>query len=127
MNPEVSDIPAAVVDFYQALDRVKRLQTNDFRGILRVMSRKPVIIRLLDAPLHEFLPPYDELLTDLATLRATGASHEDLAEREEFLNRVDSSTRVEPHAGPSRLPPGTVLPGDIPHAGGGHHHGRRAA
>ena len=99
MNPEVSDIPAAVVDFYQALDRVKRLQTNDFRGILRVMSRKPVIIRLLDAPLHEFLPPYDELLTDLATLRATGASHEDLAEREEFLNRVDSLRESNPMLG----------------------------
>ena len=99
MNPEVSDIPAAVVDFYQALDRVKLLQTNDFRGILRVMSRKPVIIRLLDAPLHEFLPPYEELLTELATLRATGASHEDLAEREEFLNRVDSLRESNPMLG----------------------------
>ena len=52
MNPEVSDIPSEVVDFYQALERVKRLQTNDFRGILRAMSRRPVIIRLLDAPLQ---------------------------------------------------------------------------
>ena len=99
MNPEVSDIPAAVVDFYQALDRVKRLQTNDFRGILRVMSRKPVIIRLLDAPLHEFLPPYDELLTELATLRATGADAELIAEKEEFLNRVDSLRESNPMLG----------------------------
>ena len=99
MNPEVSDIPAAVVDFYQALDRVKRLQTNDFRGILRVMSRKPVIIRLLDAPLHEFLPPYDELLTELATLRATGADTELIAEKEEFLNRVDSLRESNPMLG----------------------------
>ena len=99
MNPEVSDIPAAVVDFYQALDRVKRLQTNDFRGILRVMSGKPVIIRLLDAPLHEFLPPYDELLTELATLRATGADADVIAEKEEFLNRVDSLRESNPMLG----------------------------
>ena len=99
MNPEVSDIPAAVVDFYQALDRVKRLQTNDFRGILRVMSRKPVIIRLLDAPLHEFLPPYDELLTELATLRATGADVDVVAEKEEFLSRVDSLRESNPMLG----------------------------
>ncbi len=99
MNPEVSDIPTAVVDFYQALDRVKRLQTNDFRGILRVMSRRPVIIRLLDAPLHEFLPPYDELLTELATLRATGAPSEIIAEKESFLHRVDSLRETNPMLG----------------------------
>ena len=99
MNPEVSDIPAGVVDFYQALDRVKRLQTNDFRGILRVMSRKPVIIRLLDAPLHEFLPLYDELLVELATLRATGADADVIAEKEEFLNRVDSLRESNPMLG----------------------------
>ena len=99
MNPEVSDIPSAVVQFYQALDRVKLLQTNDFRGILRAMSRRPVIIRLLDAPLHEFLPPYDELLTELATLRATGSSHEVLAEKEAFLQRVDSLRETNPMLG----------------------------
>ena len=99
MNPEVSDIPAAVVDFYQALDRVRRLQTNDFRGILRVMSGKPVIIRLLDAPLHEFLPPYDELLIELATLRATGAPAEAVAEKEAFLQRVDSLREANPMLG----------------------------
>ena len=112
MNPEVSDIPAGVVDFYQALDRVKRLQTNDFRGILRVMSRRPVIIRLLDAPLHEFLPPYDELLTELATLRARHEMSEErphpnplpegegiIAEKEAFLNRVDSLRESNPMLG----------------------------
>ena len=99
MNPEVSDIPSEVVDFYQALERVKRLQTNDFRGILRVMSRKPVIIRLLDAPLHEFLPPFDELLTELATLRATGADADVLAEKEAFLQQVESLRETNPMLG----------------------------
>ena len=99
MNPEVSDIPSEVVDFYQALDRVKLLQTNDFRGILRVMSRKPVIVRLLDAPLHEFLPPFEELLTELATLRATGADAGVLAEKEAFLQRVGLLRETNPMLG----------------------------
>ena len=99
MNPEVSDIPSEVVDFYQALDRVKRLQTNDFRGILRAMSRRPVIIRLLDAPLHEFLPPYDELLTELATLRATGGDADAIGEKEAFLQRVESLRETNPMLG----------------------------
>ncbi len=112
MNPEAADIPAEVVDFYQALERVKLLQTNDFRGILRAMSRRPVIIRLLDAPLHEFLPPYDELLTELATLRAQhemggGRPHPDhlpegeriLAEKEAFLHQVDSLRESNPMLG----------------------------
>ncbi len=99
MNPEVSDIPAEVVNFYQALDRVKLLQTNDFRGILRVMSRRPVIIRLLDAPLHEFLPPYDELLTEMATLRAKGEASEELSAKEAFLQRVDSLRESNPMLG----------------------------
>ena len=99
MNPDVADIPSAVIQFYQALDRVKLLQTNDFRGILRVMSRKPVIIRLLDAPLHEFLPPYEELLIELTTLRATGAPADTLAEKEAFLQRVDSLRETNPMLG----------------------------
>ena len=102
---------------------MKLLQTNDFRGILRVMSRKPVIIRLLDAPLHEFLPPYDELLVELATLRATGASHEDVAEKEAFLQRVESLREANPMLGHRGCRLGTVVPGHLPDAGGSDHHG----
>lgn len=40
----------------QALARLRLLQTEDFKAIFRVMKGKPVIIRLLDLPLHEFLP-----------------------------------------------------------------------
>ena len=99
VNLEAPGIPEPVVRFHEALDRVRRLQINDFRGILRVMSRRPVIIRLLDAPLHEFLPPYDELLIELATLRAKGAPAETLAEKEAFLQRVDSLRETNPMLG----------------------------
>mgnify|MGYP003322074931 FL=1 len=74
--------PEAVKDFYDALDQVKQLQTGDFGGILRVMGSRPVIIRLLDAPLHEFLPPYEALLSELLELRHSGAPQAAIEERE---------------------------------------------
>ena len=108
VNLEEPGIPEGVIRFHEALGRVRRLQTNDFRGILRVMSHRPVIIRLLDAPLHEFLPPYDELLTELATLRGqlsvgpglgAGPAAAELAEKESFLQRVDSLRETNPMLG----------------------------
>ncbi|PKB77883.1 MAG: pyruvate, phosphate dikinase [SAR202 cluster bacterium Io17-Chloro-G9] len=91
--------PAAVSEFYTALDQVRRLQTQDFLNILGVMGRRPVIIRLLDAPLHEFLPNYESLLTELAELRAKGADPEKLQEKEEFLRLVDSLREANPMLG----------------------------
>ncbi len=98
MNPDITDTPEAVTLFYQALDQVLRLQTNDFRGILRVMERRPVIIRLLDAPLHEFLPPYDDLFTELVELRH-GAPSRDLEEKEAFVRLVGSLRETNPMLG----------------------------
>ncbi len=50
----------------EALRRLLEMQTDDFAGILRVMNDKPVIIRLLDPPMHEFLPSEEESIADLA-------------------------------------------------------------
>jgi pyruvate,orthophosphate dikinase len=44
----------------RALSKLLPFQTEDFTGILKVMSGKPVVIRLLDPPLHEFLPHHDD-------------------------------------------------------------------
>ena len=93
------DAPQAVKDFYQALYQVRELQTEDFGGILRVMGARPVIIRLLDAPLHEFLPPYEALLIELIELRHDGASPADLEEKETFLHLVDSLRESNPMLG----------------------------
>src|SRR5207253_5859152 len=43
-----------------ALDRLLRMQQSDFGGIFEAMAGLPVTIRLLDPPLHEFLPPLEE-------------------------------------------------------------------
>jgi pyruvate,orthophosphate dikinase len=50
----------------KALNKILPLQRNDFIGIFRIMDGLPVTIRLLDPPLHEFLPREEELIKDLA-------------------------------------------------------------
>ncbi|MEP6681157.1 MAG: putative PEP-binding protein, partial [Chloroflexota bacterium] len=52
-----------------ALAELERLQTDDFAGLFRAMDGLPVVIRLIDPPLHEFLPSYDELLEEVTRLR----------------------------------------------------------
>ncbi len=51
-----------------SLEKLGRLQKEDFTGILRVMQGLPVIIRLIDPPLHEFLPKYETLLVEVTKL-----------------------------------------------------------
>jgi pyruvate,orthophosphate dikinase len=52
-----------------ALDKLLPMQRSDFKAILEVMAPKPVTIRLLDPPIHEFLPTEQQLLIDLEELR----------------------------------------------------------
>ncbi|MFH1140999.1 MAG: putative PEP-binding protein, partial [Chloroflexota bacterium] len=60
---------------------------------------KPVIIRLLDPPLHEFLPRYEELLQEVLELRIRGGDPETLQEKEEDLALVESLREVNPMLG----------------------------
>ncbi|MDR7520490.1 MAG: pyruvate, phosphate dikinase [Armatimonadota bacterium] len=69
---------AAVRRYESALARLGRLQRRDFEGIFRVMDGLPVIIRLIDPPLHEFLPSYDSLLEETSDLRGRIAALEAL-------------------------------------------------
>jgi pyruvate,orthophosphate dikinase len=82
-----------------ALDKLLPIQRDDFAGILRAMDGLPVVIRLLDPPLHEFLPDYAELLEEVATLRATGENPEHLEERQALLNKVASLREANPMLG----------------------------
>lgn len=58
----------SVREFHTELAKLEEFQTDDFYGILKAMERLPVVIRLLDAPLHEFLPPLAELMVRERTL-----------------------------------------------------------
>lgn len=82
-----------------ALDKLLPIQKEDFKGILKVMDGLPVIIRLLDPPLHEFLPRYEELLAEVVELRVTGKDPKALAEKEELLRRVEELREANPMLG----------------------------
>jgi pyruvate,orthophosphate dikinase len=61
---------AAVRRYESALAQLLRLQRGDFEGIFKAMDGLPVIIRLIDPPLHEFLPSHETLVEEVAALRA---------------------------------------------------------
>jgi pyruvate,orthophosphate dikinase len=64
-----SDDREAIQVFDSALAELEGLQTDDFAGLFRAMDGLPVVIRLIDPPLHEFLPAHDELLAQVTRLR----------------------------------------------------------
>jgi pyruvate,orthophosphate dikinase len=83
----------------EALEKLLEIQRGDFKGILREMDGLPVIIRLLDPPLHEFLPKYEELLEEVVKLRGDGKKPEELEAKEELLKRVVAMREVNPMMG----------------------------
>ena len=82
-----------------ALAKLLPIQRGDFEGILQAMDGLPVVIRLLDPPLHEFLPDYAELLEEVTTLRITGEDPDRLAERQALLENVASLREANPMLG----------------------------
>ncbi|MDH7473532.1 MAG: pyruvate, phosphate dikinase [Anaerolineae bacterium] len=83
----------------ECLDRLLPFQREDFEGIFRAMDGCPVIIRLIDPPMHEFLPPREELLEEVTRLRCTGENPEELARKEKMLRVVESMWEVNPMLG----------------------------
>jgi pyruvate,orthophosphate dikinase len=61
---------AAVKKYEDALATLLKLQRKDFEGLFKAMDGYPVIIRLIDPPLHEFLPSHDSLLEEVSALKA---------------------------------------------------------
>jgi pyruvate,orthophosphate dikinase len=82
----VSDTPEARAT---ALAKLLPIQRADFVGILKAMHGYPVTIRLLDPPLHEFLPSLEELLVEVTELRVRGGeATPEYAEKSKLLARV---------------------------------------
>jgi pyruvate,orthophosphate dikinase len=71
-----------------ALAKLLPMQREDFKGILKAMQGLPVTIRLLDPPLHEFLPKLEDLVEQVATMRAKGVKGPELEEKERDLQTV---------------------------------------
>ena len=73
-----ADDSAAIDRFDAAMAKLEVLQQGDFEGIFKAMDGLPVVIRLIDPPLHEFLPNLEEQLVKVTRAEATGgASDED--------------------------------------------------
>ncbi len=80
----------------RALDTLRAFQEEDFRGIFEAMAGLPVTIRLLDPPLHEFLPPLVDLAVAVERAEARG---EDAADTRRRLERVRQLHEVNPMLG----------------------------
>lgn len=83
----------------QALAKILPFQRDDFYGILKAMAPYPVTIRLLDPPLHEFLPDRESLLLEIAEMKHNGADSKILFEKEELLKKIHSLAEANPMLG----------------------------
>ncbi|TEU21735.1 MAG: pyruvate, phosphate dikinase [Anaerolineales bacterium] len=93
------------------LDQLLPFQREDFEGIFRAMDGCPVIVRLIDPPMHEFLPPREELIEEVTRLRCTGENPEELAEKEKMLQVVNAMWEVNPMLGLRGCRAGLMYPG----------------
>jgi len=82
-----------------ALKKLLPMQRADFIGLFRAMDGLPVTIRLLDPPLHEFLPKREELMVEIAVLEATKPKSPRLKELKKVLQRVEELHEFNPMLG----------------------------
>ena len=82
-----------------ALKKLLPMQRADFVGLLRVMDGLPVTIRLLDPPLHEFLPKREDLMVEIAVLDATKPRSPKLNGLKSLLRRVEDLHEFNPMLG----------------------------
>jgi pyruvate,orthophosphate dikinase len=103
-----------------AIDELLPFQRNDFVGLFKAMTGLPVIIRLIDPPLHEFLPAMDELIKETSALNTkrqyemlSGGEQADLSKKEELLTAVTQMHEQNPMMGLRGIRLGIMMPGLI--------------
>ena len=80
----------------EALAKLLPMQYQDFKDMFKALNGYPMTIRLLDPPLHEFLPDKETLIAEVATLKAKG---EDYKEKENLLHTVEELSESNPMMG----------------------------
>lgn len=80
----------------EALEHLLPMQYSDFYAMFKAIGDKPMTVRLLDPPLHEFLPDKESLIAEVATLKALG---KDAKEKEELLHVVEGLSESNPMMG----------------------------
>ncbi|MEM2512033.1 MAG: pyruvate, phosphate dikinase [Ignisphaera sp.] len=104
-KPERLELLRKVILAETKEERVKHLEPladmikEDFKEIFKIMNSKPVIVRLIDPPLHEFLPKPDEILQEIYELKARGAPENVIKEKEWLLRRVRALQEANPMLG----------------------------
>ena len=103
----------------EALAALLPMQRSDFEGLFRSMDGRPVTIRLLDPPLHEFLPSYDQLVQDLSDLKVRiqhyntmseiDAALEQIRTKQNYLERVEALREENPMLGTRGVRLGILL------------------
>ena len=83
----------------KALAGLLDVQRSDFKGIFEAMDGLPVTIRLLDPPLHEFMPDAVELEVELAKLKMTNGDPAEIEKDERYLKSVKSLKEANPMLG----------------------------
>jgi pyruvate,orthophosphate dikinase len=82
----------------RALNELLPYQRKDFDGLFEAMNGYPVIIRLIDPPLHEFMPDEEKLLEEVIEMRVKGET-QGLAEKEKLLNSIKAMHESNPMMG----------------------------
>ena len=80
----------------EALAKLLPMQYQDFKDMFKALNGYPMTIRLLDPPLHEFLPDKETLIAEVATMKAKG---EDYTEKEKLLHTVEELSESNPMMG----------------------------
>jgi pyruvate, orthophosphate dikinase len=94
----------------EALDELLPMQQGDFEGIFEAMQGFPVTIRLLDPPLHEFLPDKEELLVEVTKLQILEPTSPELKKKELLLKKVRQLDEYNPMLGHRGCRLGMVYP-----------------
>jgi pyruvate, orthophosphate dikinase len=96
-----------------ALDRLLPMQRGDFVGIFRAMQGRPVTIRLIDPPLHEFLPSTDEVHRELRRLQEGGAGQAAIDTQLRLLSKIEDLHEENPMLGMRGCRLSIVMPGIV--------------
>ncbi len=96
----------------KALDELLPFQRSDFEGIFKAMDGLPVIIRLIDPPLHEFLPNERDVLEQVIEKRVKGET-KGLAEQEQLLVEIEGMHESNPMMGLRGVRLSIVMPGIV--------------
>ena len=99
--PSVQEMILAdnLADRQIALAKLLPFQREDFYGILKAMAPNPVTIRLLDPPLHEFLPDHESLMLEIAEMKYRNANPYEIFAKEQMAKKVHTLSESNPMLG----------------------------